>query len=201
MYKRNVITNKDVVPFELPVFEEMSGEHTSPSPSVSAEKIERQAYEKGFEAGERAGFEMGQAKVKTLVEKIEDVLREIIRFKDSLVTEVQPMVIELAVAMAERIVMKTIDEHPEQIVEITKEAFTRLQRTKVTIRIHPSLKGVFEAHAPEMFHLHPEIAFETDPSLGLYEAKIEGEFEEVHFDIHEEIKTLIREMLERRTDD
>ena len=39
--------------------------------------IEREAYEKGYEAGEKAGFEMGEQKAQVLIDKLETLLADV----------------------------------------------------------------------------------------------------------------------------
>ncbi len=203
LYKRKITFEGEITPFDMPVFKKTEERKTEQSSlSMKFEELEQQAYQKGFEAGQKAGFAMGEAKAKVLIERIENLLNELIEFKRRLLTELQPQVIELAIAIAEKVILKELEEHPEQVVEIAKEGLMRLERQgKLTIKINPKLKEIFEKHRAELLKLHPDIVFDIDPSLSVYEAVVMSSSEEITTDINEQLRNLIKEMFERTDSD
>lgn len=162
------------------------------------ENIEREAYEKGFEAGEKAGFAMGEQKAMVLVEKLEAIIKELTTLRETLIKELEPQLIELAVSIARKIILKELTMNPDEIVEITKEAITRLERTgQITIKINPSLYDLFMKHKPEILNLHPDTVFDVDPGASLYGSVVKGPVEDVVTDVDEQLKNLIKEMGDR----
>lgn len=192
-------TVKDIVPYEMPLLEEKgknaSDEVNMPSLNQNAEAIEREAYERGFEAGEKAGFSLGEQKALVLVEKLETIIGELSSLKETLIKELEPQIVELSLSIARKIILKELTTNPDEIVEITKEALTKLGRAgQITIKINPFLHDLFMKHKPELLDIHPDLVFDVDSSVSQNGSVVIGQAEEVVTDVDEQLKNLIREM-------
>jgi flagellar assembly protein FliH len=181
----------------MPSFEKVrSAAPDERSPAQRAEEIEREAYEKGFEEGEKAGFAMGEQKSRVILEKLEKVVKELALFREGLVGNLEPQIVQLAVAIAKRILLREVSLSPETIVEITKEALTRLERTgQITIKIHPSLFDLFMKHRPSLLTVHPDIVFDVDPSVSAHGTVVVGTSEEVVTALDEQLSNLAKGMV------
>jgi len=198
LYKSRVTKDRDVIPFDMPLLKMASRPAEALASSQNIENIEREAYEKGSEAGEKAGFAMGEQKAMVLVEKLENIIKELTTLEEKLIRELEPQVVELAVSIARKIILKELTINPDEIVEITKEALMRLERAgQITIKINPSLYDLFVKHKPEIQSIHPDIVFDVDPTAPLYGSVVMGPLEEVATDVDEQLKNLIKEMGER----
>ncbi|MBI4620059.1 MAG: hypothetical protein HY739_07850 [Desulfobacterales bacterium] len=199
-HKNRFVQAKDIIPFEMPLLNKIirrSEEEHLPL-AQNTENIEREAYEKGFEAGENSGFAMGEQKAMVLVEKVEAIIKELTTLRETLIKELEPQFVELAVTMARKIILKELTMNPDEIVEITKEAITRMERTgQITIKINPSLYDLFMKHKPEILSLHPDIVFDVDTTASLYGSVVRGHVEDVVTDVDEQLKNLIKEMGDR----
>ncbi len=157
------------------------------------EAIEREAYEKGFEAGEKAGFTIGEQKALVLVEKLEAMLKELISLKEQILREIEPEILELSLSIARKILKKELSTNPDEIVEMTKEALKKLTRKgQLIIKLNPSLYNLFMKHKPEIFEIHQDIVFDTDPTVS--HSTIIAPDEEIITDIDEQLKNLIRDI-------
>ena len=199
-HKNRFMQDKDIIPFEMPLLNKivrrLEEEHLPIAQNT--ENIEREAYEKGFEAGEKSGFAMGEQKAMVLVEKVEAIIKELTTLRETLIKELEPQFVELAVTMARKIILKELTMNPDEIVEITKEAITRMERTgQITIKINPSLYDLFMKHKPEILSLHPDIVFDVDTTASLYGSVVRGPVEDVPTDVDEQLKNLIKEMGDR----
>jgi flagellar assembly protein FliH len=194
----NPETSRDIIPFEMPLLQGKT-QHPLNEENISlnqtAEMIEREAYEKGFEAGEKAGFSIGEQKALVLLEKFDAIVRELLSLKEKLIKELEPQILELAVSIARKIILRELTAKPEEMVEMTKEALTRLSRTgQISISINPSLYDLFMMHKPELLNVHPDLVFDIDPSLSQYGSVVIGPAEEIVTDVDEQLKNLIREI-------
>lgn len=181
--------------FNMPVIEEerLVGKN--------ADIVEREAYERGYQAGEKAGLEMGIQRGAAILEKMESVLKEIILLKSGLAKELEAQCLELCFSLARKLALSELSTNPENVVKIVKEALMRIERSGVVkIRIHPSLKDVFTRFRPGLLDIHADIAFEPDPSLPQYSAIVTSPTQEMAVDIDEQLKNLIKGMVERRVD-
>lgn len=183
------------VPFAMPVIEEerLVGKN--------ADIIEREAYERGYQAGERAGLEMGLKKGAAILEKMESALKEIILLKSSLAKNLENQCLELCFSIARKLVLSELSAKPENVVKTVREALTRIERAgAIKIRIHPGLKDIFMRYKPELLDIHPDIVLEADPSLPQYSAVVAGPAQEISTDLDEQLRNLIKRMVERRAD-
>jgi len=156
-----------------------------------SEEIERDAYEKGFAAGENAGLEMGKQKAAVLLERLENIIEDLQTVRQQVVADIEPQIMELAQTMARRIVLEELSIKPEVIVQIVKEALRRIEKNgTITIRINPRLRELFTTMKPQLLELHPDIVFDLDPSAPLNGAVVIGEKEEVVTDIDLQLKNM-----------
>ncbi len=161
----------------------------------TADHIERDAYEKGYASGEKAGFEMGEQKAAVLIDKIEDLLRTLTTLKERIVKEAEPQCVELAVGIARKILIRELTTKPEDIIKLTKEGLLKLERTgQITIKVNPLLFDYFMKHKPDLARIHPDIVFDADPSVSKYGTVVMGPVEEAVTGVDEQLKNLIKDI-------
>jgi flagellar assembly protein FliH len=181
-----------VEPFSMPALKDTY------SIGRSVDYIEREAYEKGYAAGEKAGFEMGEEKAKVLVGKLEALIAEIAALRSRIVKETATQCVEISLSVARKILARELTTKPEEIVKMAKEGLQKLERTGlVTIKVNPLLYDFFMKHKPELSRIHPEIAFDADPAVSRYGAVVMGPVEDVVTDMDEQIKNIVKDMADR----
>jgi len=164
----------------------------------TSDHIEREAYEKGYASGEKAGFEMGEEKAKVLIEKLEALLAEVATLRARKVRELEPQCIELSVSIARKILARELTAKPEEIVKMAKEGLMKLERTGlITVKVNPLLFDFFMKHKPDFAKIHPEIAFDADPSVSRFGTVVMGPVEDVVTDLDEQLKNIIKDIGER----
>lgn len=198
-FKERIIYKGDFPAFNMPeFFEKVMDTKSSKEIDHSVEEIEREAYEKGFEAGEKAGLAMGEEKARVILEKIENLLREITELRRRVLRELQTQIIELATSLARKIILQELKTEPETIINMTKEAIMRIERTgPVTIKLNPSLYNLFIKLKPELQNIHEDIIIDVDPSLSTHGTVVIGPEEEVSTEIDEQLRNIIKELGEK----
>lgn len=188
-YKRRVMQVKDISMFDMPKLSE-----TLNSSNV-LDDIEKDAYERGFDVGEKAGFAMGEEKAKILIEKLASIIKELTMLKENTIKELEQQIIEAVVSIARKIILGELSTNPKQIVAMTKEALMKLERIgQITIKINPFLYEIFMKNKPEILTIHSDVVFDVDPAVSQYGTVVIGPTEEVIVDIDEQIRNLIKEM-------
>lgn len=161
----------------------------------SLDFVERDAYEKGYAAGEKAGFEMGEQKAKVLLDRMESLISELTTLRATLIREAEPQLVELAVSIARKILMRELTTKPADIVAMTKEALMKIERTgQITIKINPILYDLFMKLKPQLLNIHPDIVFDIDPSASPFGSVVMGAVEDVVTDLDEQIKNIIKDI-------
>ncbi len=196
MSKAKVLRDQSITEFGMP-----SLEHKHPGGTAERNfnqdiaVIERTAYENGFSAGEQAGYTVGEEKALMLLERLETILTEMTELKKKVMTEAQPQVFALSVAMAKKILRDEIRQNPEVIINLIKAAMEKIERTgTITIKINPALKELISNHKPELLAIHPEIRFDTDPSIPPTGPLVVGPEEEVITDFESQLTNLIEDL-------
>lgn len=107
-------------------------------PPVDAARIEREAFMKGYAQGERAGAEAAAARGDAVVRRLTDTVDELRALKGDLVHRTEQQVVQLALAIARRIIHREVSLDRELILTMGRLALERLgTTTAATIRLHP----------------------------------------------------------------
>ncbi len=189
LLSRNAQENKGVSLYAMPL---LKNEFAL---GKSLDFIEREAYEKGYAAGEKSGLEMGTEKAKVFLDRIDNILHELMTLRETLVQEAEPQVVELAVSIAEKILKRELVMKPDSIVAMTREALLRIERSgQITIKINPALYDLFMKLRPQLQSVHPDIVFDVDPSVSSHGSVVMGGMEDVVTDLDEQLRNLIKDM-------
>ncbi|RMG68591.1 MAG: hypothetical protein D6710_09980 [Nitrospirae bacterium] len=199
MSKGKIIRNSETAEFGMPSFET---EHFRADAEDSLEdrlaQIQKEAFEQGYKEGEKAGYEVGIEKAAKLIEALEKVLSELDGIRKRVLSELEPQVFELSVAIAKRIIRSELTQNPDHIAKLIKEAMLKLERSgEIIIRVHPSFKEMIERHKPSLLEVHEEIKVEVDSSVEPSSPVVIGPNEEVITDYEVQITNLLEELGER----
>jgi len=207
LYKRKFASDAIVSKFHFPSFEGISAPSRTGRPEGwgarfserTPEDAEREAHIRGFEAGEKAGAESVSREAASLLEGLRCAVDAVRVLKEQIAREAEPQVVELAVAIARRIVMEELSACPERIVVIVKEAIRRIERAgPVTIKVHPDLYNLMAGVKAELEESRTEILFDVDPSVSPSGPVVVGTTEEVLTDVDDQIRTIVDDMRNAR---
>ena len=197
MSNTKIIKKSSSVLFGMPSLEKKALQTDKPMmPSrPSIEEIERDAYEKGFAAGEKAGLEMGAQKAELLLAKIERMIREIEEYREGIMKEIEPQLIGLSSEIAKKVVLEELSIKPELMVGIVRDAMRRLERTgPITIKLNPAVSELFRRLKPQLLEVHPDIIFDIDPSLQPNGQVVIGASEEIVTDIDSQLGNIMEDL-------
>ncbi len=210
MYKAKLVSEEAVSKYHLPAFEggkeppraaRKADRKSPPPPARTPADIEKEAFEKGFAEGRRAGEESAARETAPLLAGLTAAIAGVEEFRKQVVQEAEPQVVELAVAVARRILVGELSENPERIVEIVKEAIRRIERSgSVTIRVHPDLSRVISSLKGRSAEFQADILLDVDPSVPLHGPIVTGGTEEVLTDVDEQIRVIMDELRSARAE-
>lgn len=159
MYSSSVFKDTAVLvnsePFELGGVEAL--EEIIPEPAHSEdigskiEALEREAYEKGFHAGEKAGFEFGRKKAEVLFSGVEGVMNELSSFKQSLFSKCEKEMVELCLAIAKKVIQRETVIKEDGILECLRAALKAVVAGgQISVRVNPKDLEVAIANKAEL---------------------------------------------------
>ncbi|SFF43740.1 flagellar assembly protein FliH [Fontimonas thermophila] len=131
--------------WQLPRFDAApAGLHTA----AQLEAIEAAAYQEGFARGHAEGFDVGQRAALAQAQRLQGLIDHIARPLAHLDDEVEHALVDLAAAIARRIIHDELRIAPERIVAMVRETLAALpaQLRNVRLRVHPDDAALLREH-------------------------------------------------------
>lgn len=145
--------------------------------------IERKAYEEGFATGEKAGFDLGRKKAEVIFSGLEGLLAEISTFKETLFTKCEREMVELALAIARKVIQREVSVSGDVVLECVRAALrTAVAGGKVTVRVNPKDVEIITEHREELVKYTEglkSLVIEGDGAVARGGALIDSNFGEV----------------------
>jgi len=106
---------------------------------LEAEQIRARAREEGFAAGRAEGLEQGRADAGSAAAALAQALRELGEVRDEAAEAVERDAIELALSLAGKIVLASLQVRPELVVEVVQGALRRVAGQRaISILVNPA---------------------------------------------------------------
>ena len=103
-----------------------------------SQAIKDSAFQEGYAEGLRTGLENGENQVKPLYPQVLSLIEEIAGQKDSLIKEQEKNLIELTLAITEKLLGTIIEAKPEIICHIVKNSLELVRETeRITVKVNP----------------------------------------------------------------
>lgn len=166
-----------------------------PSPSAERlEALERDAYAKGYEAGEREGKAAAAARVDAMLRQMNSTINEIGALRGGLMRRAERELVRLALAMAERVVRREIDVDRELLAVMARVAIDRLGENAVaTIHLNPVDHLVITGgREPDPGHA---VELVSDPAIVRGGCMVKSSFGTIDAGIESQIRELSRALL------
>ncbi len=142
-------------------------------------KIEREAYEKGFSAGEEAGRALGLKKLDPAEKILLKLIEEVNQVKAKILGETEEDILSIALAISRRIIAEEVRQNPELILKNIQRAIKKIGKTeKLIIRLHPEDLEILSQDADEIIRPQNKniaLRFEADTGLTPGDYIVEGE--------------------------
>lgn len=117
--------------------------------------VEREAYQKGFEAGRVSGLEMAEKKVEAILGRFTESLEDLAALRSRIVQETQEDLVRLSLAVAQKLVYREIKLDSEIVVTLVRVALDRLNaKAPVEVYLNPDDLRFIEARlneTPDLF--------------------------------------------------
>lgn len=122
------------------------------------EKIHDAAHKNGYAAGYEEGTARGRMEalqLHTLVENLDTALKQLDQ-------DVAEDIVGLAIEMTAQMVKRSIAAHPENIVDLVREALQQLPQVRATIHIHPDDAALVREYIGEQMSHHEHRIYEDE---------------------------------------
>lgn len=161
---------------------------------LKASEIEKEAYEKGFSEGERAGRETGEEMVGAVLKQYTQTLEELKALRRNLLIGSEREVVRLSLEVAKKVVKREVCVDEELILALVKVALSRLaDQSVITVRVNPKdCQSIlhFRESPGHRDSWHDGIKLVEDPLItrggclietdsGVIDARVEEQFREI----------------------
>ncbi|HLW75884.1 MAG TPA: FliH/SctL family protein [Bryobacteraceae bacterium] len=151
--------------------------------------VEREAYQRGFAEGNQVGKNQAAAEVQPVLDRMAHTLADLTSLRSRLRRDAEKDLVQLAIAIARRVLHREVTIDPESIEGIIKVALEKLESREISrVRVHPD-QAMFLQGSFTRFHTS-KIDLVADPSLrpgdvifettqGTLDASIETQLSEI----------------------
>lgn len=123
-----------------------------------AETIEREAFEKGFDQGERAGKETAERSLATTLQALKQGITALSKAQESRAKHLEVEVIRLAMAVAKKILQREVQAEPNVVLDVVRAALKRVNlRDEVTVKVNPMDRDTITEACPAILQEIEEI--------------------------------------------
>ncbi|MBW2057131.1 MAG: hypothetical protein JRJ26_06515 [Deltaproteobacteria bacterium] len=158
------------------------------------DRIEKEAYEKAFRLGEKAGIERGERMFRSAVQSLTQAAEQLRGLKEEFYQRVEGEIVDLVLATARKVVQREMDDKKDAVLRIVKEAIAKaVDRERIRVTINPADFDFVHAHKADIVQAVDGIkhlVIEKDESIcrggaivesdyGTIDARIERQFDEV----------------------
>jgi len=166
-------------------------------------KIEMEAYEKGFQQGQKDGLVMGKKRLEETARRLEALIKSLSQLKKEVYRNSERELVELATEIARKILLKELELDDTAILRTVRRAISFLNdRSNVRIRLNPSdmnkvaevLSEIRADKKIEDVELVEDSAVERggcilESGFGLVNATIEDQLSAISEELEEELKS------------
>lgn len=118
---------------------------------AEAEQIRAAAHDEGYTAGHAAGMAAAQAQLASLVATLEAAAHGVEAAHDDFLLIAEARAVDLALALAEKVIGAVLDVRPELVVEVATGALRRAaERDHVVVLVNPDDLAVVRESAAEL---------------------------------------------------
>jgi flagellar assembly protein FliH len=156
--------------------------------------LEREAFAKGYEQGERAGLEAGGMRADAMLRRLAQTLDQVGDLRRTMIRETEAQMVELALAIARRIVRREVALDQHLTLSMARLALERLgERTSATVRLHPDDLAATAAGRSEWSGSHVTVVADASVSRG--GCRIESDFGSVDASVDAQFREVARALL------
>lgn len=156
--------------------------------------LEREAFAKGYQQGERAGLEAGGMRADAMLRRLAQTLDQLGDLRRTMIRETEAQMVELALAIARRIVRREVALDQHLTLAMARLALERLgERTSATVRLHPDDLAATAAGRSEWSGSHVTVV--SDASVSRGGCRIESDFGSVDASIDAQFREVARALL------
>lgn len=167
--------------------------------------VEREAYQKGFESGEKAGMQTAQRKMALQEERLEKIIRDVADAKQCAIEKAADEIVSIAFAVAGRILRREVALREDAFLPVLKGALSEaFDSERVIIKLsRQDLEFVRKRPglAAEIKDGRKTVMFEADEEIEQGGCRVVTEHKEVDGALQAQLEEVYKSVAEQGHDD
>ncbi len=159
-----------------------------------ARDVEKQAYIQGFAKGEMAGLESGENKFKAVLNNFRQAVLDLEKVRKEINPDAEKKAVNLALAIAKKVVCHEITTNQEVVLNVVKEAVTKVvDHGRIMIKISPFDLEFVKNSDHEFLNIFDNIKniiFEEDETISNGGCVIETDFGDIEARIEKQFQVV-----------
>ena len=137
----------------------------APASPADRERVEREAYQRGFAEGKALGKDQAAAEIQPVLDRLGRALADLSSLRPQIRRDAEKDLLKLSIAIARRVLHRELTLDPESIEGLIKVALEKLQsRDLCRVRVHPDQEAAIRASLERFSNSH-KVELIADPSL------------------------------------
>lgn len=156
--------------------------------------LEREAFAKGYAQGERAGLEAGGKRAEAMLRRVAQTLTDLSGLRETLIHQTERQMVQLALTIARRIVLREVTLDPELIAAMAHVALQKLGTSSpATIRLNPDDYTVIAREGERWGG--GQVTVVPDPAIARGGCLVESEFGRIDASVDRQFEEMTRALL------
>ena len=141
------------------------------------DSLEKEAYEKGFAQGEKAGMELGEKRFDSILNCFAETLDGARKIKEDVYRNSEQMMMELVLAIARKVIQREVSTDRTIIRDVIKGALTYIaDQEEIRVRLNPSDLEFANQYKEDILVGIEKAVFESDVEVARGDAVIESNY-------------------------
>jgi flagellar assembly protein FliH len=184
MSSRHIIDCKKVRAFE---FERLGdpAAHLEMAPAPKEEPLvpkdlndlEREAFEKGFSEGKKAGCDEASREIEAMFQRLRNSLTSLSDLRSKIITTAERDLVELAIEISKKLVHREVKIDEKIVVTLVRVALEKLSaRTRAAVFVNPLDLEILKDAAAQLDSSEKELELKPDESLERGDCIVESDY-------------------------
>lgn len=162
-----------------------------------------EGYKAGFEQGRKSALEQLEDKIRSAAQKADNMLDVAAKQSKAAILDAEQQILEIAVAIAQRILNYELDTNSEAVVSVVKAAMAKVyNQEQVTIRVNPHDFDTVMLSKPELeaiLQREQSISLVADQTVSRGGCLIDSQFGTVDARLENQLESLRKVLQEARS--
>jgi len=154
--------------------------------------LEREAFAKGYEQGERAGAEAAAQRGEAILRRLAQTIEELTTLRAEMIHQTERQMVQLALAIARRIVHREVSLNQDLLIAMARVALDRLgDSAQVTVKLNPEeFAATGAARVAQLGWTHVTVVSDSrvprggcrvESALGTMDAGVDAQLQEIAY--------------------